>query len=44
MAGAFEVVDGVTSVEEVSGRVNAVEAVIEDATVASNVDRTSLAF
>lgn len=44
MAGAFEVVDRVTSVEEVSGRVNAVKAVIEDPAVTPHVDRTSLAL
>ena len=44
MARAFEIVDGVTSVEEVIVRVDAVEAVIEDSTVTSHVDRTSLAL
>lgn len=42
MAGAFEVVDSVTGVEEVRGGVNAVEAVIEDSTVTPNVNRTTL--
>ena len=44
LAGAFEVVDGVTGVEEISGGVNAVEAVIENSTVTPNVDRASLAL
>ena len=42
MAGSFEVVDSVTSVEEVSGGVNAIDTVVEDSAVTPHVDRTSL--
>ena len=44
MSGAFEVVDSVASVEEVSGGVNAIDTVIEDSNVTPHVDRTSLAL
>ena len=42
MAGAFEIVKGVTGVKKVSCRIDAVETVVEDAAVAPYVNGTAL--